>query len=350
MSKIRTLIVDDSAFMRQFISKIIKSSSIAEVAGVARNGEEAIEKTMSLLPDVIILDVIMPKMDGITALKEIMKRRPTPTLILSSLSRKDVQSVLYAFESGAVDFLHKPGSTRADRQANLPTLQKEILTKIELAAGAQIQPLLEHKVEILRPKPSPAPVVERSFERIIVIGASTGGPRTVGGLLRQFPKTCPPILVIQHMPPEFTTRFAMSLNNSCEIRVQEANTGDRLEQGHAYVAKGGNHLVLDQVSSRSLMLTKDPPVNYRRPSIDSTLFSIAEIYKKKAMCIILTGMGSDGCEGARQVKRHGGTVIAEDESSAVIYGMPKAVIDAGLADYTSSAWKIPSIMRKLGWI
>jgi len=176
MSKIRTLIVDDSAFMRQLISKIISSSRNAEVAGVARNGEEAIEKTMILQPDVIILDVIMPKMDGITALKEIMKRKPTPTLILSSLSRKDVQSVLHAFESGAVDFLQKPGSTRADQQASLPMLQQEILTKVELAAGAKIRSLLEPKVEILRPTPSPTPVIEKSSDRIIVIGASTGGP------------------------------------------------------------------------------------------------------------------------------------------------------------------------------
>ena len=351
MSKVRTLIVDDSAFMRVLISKILRRSGFAEVVGTARNGEEGVAKVLKLLPDVVILDVIMPKMDGITALKEIMRRRPTPTLILTALDRSQVAPILEAFKSGAVDFLQKPGGEQAARLAPLEHIEQEILTKVKHAAEAQILPSRELQAELIRSEPIPEiePLPDVA-NRIIVIGASTGGPRMVPILLQRFPSTIPPILLVQHMPADFTEHFAKSLDSQCKLSVTEAVTGEKLRIGHVYVAKGGFHLRVTSRPERRLQLTEDPPVNFVRPAIDVTLASVAKAYGTKAVAIILTGMGSDGREGARLIKQHGGTIISEAKSTAILFGMPKAVIDAGLADIVAPIHRIPSELRRLGWL
>lgn len=350
MPKIRTLVADDSAFMRVLISNILNESGFAEVVGIARNGKEAISKTLQLHPDVIILDVIMPIMNGLAALKEIMRKRPTPILILTALDRSHIDSILKAYTSGAVDFIQKPGGMGPTRHAPLESIKHEILTKVKLAAEAKIIPTNEYRDEFSKMEVIPdVKLLPDMADRIIVIGTSTGGPRMLPILLKRFPTTIPPILIVQHMPSEFTTYFAKSLNAQCNLHVKEAISGDKLRIGHVYVAKGGYHLRVTSRPKYTIQLTEDPPVNFVRPAVDVTLGSVAKAYGDKAVAIILTGMGVDGCNGARLIKQHGGTIIAEAKSTAIIFGMPKAVIDAGLADVVSPIYQIPLELKRWGW-
>ncbi|MFX0211186.1 MAG: chemotaxis-specific protein-glutamate methyltransferase CheB, partial [Candidatus Hodarchaeota archaeon] len=312
MHKIRTLIVDDSPFMRLLIFNIIKNSDFAEVVGIARDGIEAVEKVMKLHPDVIVLDILMPKMDGIAALTEIMRKRPTPTIIFSILDRSQIKPVLEAFKTGAVDFLKKPGGDYISEASLLESIKNELLTKVKFAAGARIIPQEELYANFTReeliPKAEPLPDAKK---HVIVIGASTGGPRILPVLLKQFPSTAPPILIVQHMPVEFTEYFANSLNAQCMISITEASSGVRLRSGHAYVAKGGYHLEVISKQNPVIQLTEDPPVNYVRPAVDVTLSSVAKVYGKKVIAIILTGMGNDGVAGMKAIKDMKGTTIAQ---------------------------------------
>ena len=350
------LVVDDSAFFRQRISSVLSESSQISVVGTARNGVEAIELNDSLKPDVITMDVEMPKLNGIDAVKQIMRVRPTKILMVSSLTHEGAQVTLQAMEAGAVDYLTKDMRAWMDKS---PSLNRE-LTSIIIAIGQS--KYLPKSRFLSSSKPSvratnfssynttTAPVekvISQSTARsssmvgtprvpvgckIIVIGASTGGPAALQEILTKLPANFPyPILLIQHMPNTFTSVFAQRLNQQCAIEVKHAESGDRLMPGKALLAPGGMQMILDNHNSVQV-LTGDKDLTYK-PSIDVTFASAAKNFGCKVLAIILTGMGADGRDGAKLLKAAGSNVWAQSESSCTIYGMPQAAAKAGVVDH-----------------
>ncbi len=320
---IRVLVVDDSGFFRRRVSDIINADTRMEVAGVAANGMEAIEMNESLKPDVITMDYEMPVMDGITAVRNIMQRRPVPVLMFSSLTFEGARVTLDALDAGALDFLPKNFDQIAKDAAQI----KRALTD-KIAAVAKTQ----HKVATAKPS-RPAVKGRLGQTELVVIGTSTGGPAALQTLFKSIPgsfKT--PIVIVQHMPGSFTKAFAERLNSLSPLIVKEAADGDRIESGHVYVAPGGMQLMIDRRGGGTIHIREsDERVNYR-PSVDIAFASAAKHYGARTLGIVLTGMGADGREGARLLKSSGASVWAQDEESCVIFGMPLAVIKDGLSD------------------
>ncbi|CUU10693.1 MAG: chemotaxis response regulator protein-glutamate methylesterase [Fimbriimonadales bacterium] len=337
MSKIRVLVVDDSLFMRRMITDILAEDPEIEVVGSARNGQEGLEMARQLQPDVITLDVEMPVMDGITMLERLMKEQPTAVVMVSSLTKEGAEVTLRSLELGAVDFVTKPsGSISLD----LYKVSSQILEKVKAAARvprfrlrALTQPFASRPASTTpAPVPPAPPKAPSQFQNVlVVVGCSTGGPRALTTLMSQLPPDFhAPMLIVQHMPEGFTRSLAERLDRQSPMSVREANAGDRLQPGVAYLAPGGRHLKLAQ--DRTLQLSQDPPVHGVRPSVDVTLLSVAQHFTGKVVIAILTGMGSDGAMGARTLHAKGARVLAEDESTCVVFGMPRAVIQAGCAD------------------
>jgi two-component system chemotaxis response regulator CheB len=350
LRKINVLVVDDSAFMRVVIQNILREHPRIGRIFFARDGVEAIEQTVKHSPDVVILDVIMPRMDGITALKEIMRKKPTPVLLLSALSQKDINKALTdGLEGGAVDFLQKPHRT----DHGLKSIRFDLLRRVFDAARAnigRIQSFMKAKaVRDFRPLRESRVLTPR--QKVLVFAASTGGPRTLDIIISQLPRITPPILVVQHMPEGFTESFALRLNSRTIIAVNEARNRQTLRPSLGLVAPGGKrHMEVEPGSIRSISLKPGPRVNYVIPSADVTMTTAARAFGKGTLGVILTGMGKDGVEGARAIQRVGGKVIVEDPRTCVADGMPKAVISAGLADTHSPAESIPGAIRRLGWL
>ena len=320
---LKVLVVDDSGFFRRRVTDIINADSRMEVIGVAENGREAVDLNNRLKPDVITMDYEMPVMDGITAVRQIMAARPVPVLMFSSLTFEGARVTLDALDAGAVDFLPKNFDAIA-RNSN--EIRKTLTDKIIAVARSQVA--------------AAASVVSRvvSSEKLrdielVVIGTSTGGPAALQTVFREIPSGFrKPIIIVQHMPASFTKAFADRLNNLSGLTVKEAVEGDVLEAGHVYVAPGGMQLLVDRRGSGMIHIREsDERINYR-PSVDIAFASAAKHYGNRVLGIVLTGMGSDGKEGARLIKEVGGHVWAQDEESCVIFGMPMAVIKAGLAD------------------
>lgn len=330
---INVLVVDDSALMRKLISDILSSDSEIKVVGTAINGKFAVQKTKELGPDVIIMDIEMPEMDGISATKHIMKEGPTPILMLSALTTEGSKYTLSALQAGAVDFILKPS---AHDPLDISRIREEIISKIKAISDANLKQFKPTKIGHYSFNPT--------TKKILLIGASTGGPQTLEALLQEFPDNIPvPIVIVQHMPPNFTKFLAERLNTVCDIEVKEAKEGDKLENGVALIAPGGFHAELamaEDGSDISISLNKDPPELGVRPSINRLFCSAAKIFKDNTIGIILTGMGSDGTQGAKFIKKENGTIIAEAEESCVIFGMPKEVIKAGYADAVVSLEKM----------
>lgn len=323
---IRVLVVDDSGFFRRRVTEIINADGRMEVVGVAANGQEAIEKNESLKPDVITMDYEMPVMDGITAIRHIMRSRPTPVLMFSSLTHEGARVTLDALDAGALDFLPKNFDAIAKDAASI----KRALTD-KIAAVARSQSRVVTPAAPARPAAS---VRSRlSQKELVVIGTSTGGPAALQTLFKTIPagfKT--PIVIVQHMPGSFTKAFADRLNGLSPLTVKEAVDGDRLLPGHVYVAPGGMQLMVDRRAGGSIVIREsDERVNYR-PSVDIAFASAAKHYGNKVLGVVLTGMGADGRDGARLIKQAGGHIWAQDEASCVIFGMPMAVIKEGLSD------------------
>ena len=314
---IRVLVVDDSGFFRRRVSDIINADTRMEVVGVASNGMEAIDMNESLKPDVITMDYEMPVMDGITAVRNIMQRRPVPVLMFSSLTFEGARVTLDAIDAGALDFLPK----NFDQIAKDAIQIKRALTD-KIAAVARNQ---QKQTVVQKSKP----VVKGRLKgtELVMIGTSTGGPAALQTLFKGIPgsfKT--PIVIIQHMPGSFTKAFAERLNSLSPLVVKEAADGDHLEKGHVYVAPGGMQLMVDRRNGGTIHIREsDDRVNYR-PSVDIAFASAAKHYPGKTLGIVLTGMGSDGKEGARLLKDTGAGIWAQDEESCVIFGMPLAVI------------------------
>jgi len=342
MEKIRVMIADDSAFMRMVLKDIIDSQPDMKVVAIAKDGLEAVEFAVKYEPDVITLDVEMPKLNGIEALKLIMKKKPARIIMVSSLTEEGADITLTALQLGAVDFLAKPSGSVS---MTFREVGNVLVEKIRNAVKVDLSKLLlkRRPIRVRLKRPSVT-------EKIVVIGSSTGGPRSLNMIIPNLPADFPyPIVIVQHMPPGFTKSLAVRLDKASELTVKEAEEGDVLRKGVVYVAPGDHHLgaKYENGSVKLFLDNKTGKINNVRPSVDYTLDKIAEIYKNRTIAIILTGMGRDGTKGAFKVKFYGGTVIAEAEETCVVFGMPKSVIDEGYADYILPAYKIPEKLVEL---
>ncbi|EAW27990.1 chemotaxis-specific methylesterase [Alteromonadales bacterium TW-7] len=362
---VKVLVVDDSSFFRRRVSEILEQDSDIQVIGFAINGREAVEKTAQLRPDMITMDVEMPVLDGISAVKEIMASNPTPILMFSSLTRAGATATLDALDAGAMDFLPKKFEDIARNNEDAIKLLQAKVKEIGNKRIPRAFKPITHQKPAARSVPdkisntaSSIRQPDRSFQRsttastltktqnnvptrasgkqykLVAIGTSTGGPVALQNVLTQLPANFPhPILLIQHMPAAFTPAFAARLNGLCKIKIKEAQQGDRLDPGTAYLAPGGQQMMVEgRGGSKTLRVFEDNSerITYK-PSVDVTFASIAKAYQGDVLAIILTGMGADGRDGARMLKQTGATIWAQDEKSCVVYGMPQAVANAGLS-------------------
>ncbi|MDH7942994.1 chemotaxis response regulator protein-glutamate methylesterase [Pseudohongiella sp. SYSU M77423] len=337
---IKVLVVDDSGFFRRRLSELINADSRLEVIGTAVNGQEAVDQAARLKPDVITMDYEMPVMDGITAVRHIVQASRTPVLMFSSLTYEGARVTLDALEAGAVDYLPK---NFEDISHHAEELQKILCERIVVVSRSRSRSAPAAIASA--PAAAPAQAETRSFEpaasgrgnlrhaQLVIIGASTGGPMALQEVLTKLPDSFPlPILLVQHMPGTFTRAFAERLNRIARISIAEASDGDVLKPGHAYLAPGGKQMLVEGRSSlRVRVIDGDERLNYK-PSLDVTFGSAARDLGNKVLGVVLTGMGSDGRDGARMLKTNGATIWAQDEESSVIYGMPMAVAKAGLVD------------------
>ncbi|MDY6875011.1 MAG: chemotaxis response regulator protein-glutamate methylesterase [Chloroflexota bacterium] len=325
---VRVLVVDDSAVLRYAMSKYLDADPGVTVVGSARDGLDALDMIPDLKPDVVTLDVEMPRMDGLTALKHIMAECPTPVVMLSALTKRGARTTIQALMRGAVDFVSKP-SAGADMQATI----EELVVKLKVAAGTRLVTPHSSPPTPQRP-PTTSKLGPRPFNRgdpLIVIGASTGGPRALQEVLSKLPADLPAAMtVVQHMPPGFTRSLARRLDEHSPLTVREATDGEVLARGLVLVAPGDFHLRFG--AARQVILDHGPPQCHVRPAADVTMTSAAERYEAAVVGAVLTGMGADGTEGSRHIKAAGGKVVAEDETTSVVYGMPRSVVEAGLAD------------------
>lgn len=323
--------VDDSSFARLVVSRQLNSAPDIDVVGTASDGEQGLAQVIALEPDVITLDVEMPKMDGLTTLRRIMEERPTPVIMLSSLTSQGADVTLQALELGAVDFFLKQSSANP---AGPQEAAEQLRDKVRASAKVRRVSLRPGRVRAAAPRRTSTSVRSRAgrMDHIVVIGSSTGGPRALAELLPAIPKDIPAaFVVVQHMPAGFTASLASRLDGTSEIKVKEAAEGDRLGAGEALVAPGGSHLKV-QRTGEVLLLHDVPPVHGVKPSIDVTMKSVVEMYGSTVVGVVLTGMGVDGAAGSGLIKRSGGSVLAEDESTCAVFGMSAAVIDGGFAD------------------
>lgn len=352
---IKVLVVDDSGFFRRRLVEILSADPQIKVVGTATNGQEAVEQTLALSPDVITMDYEMPVMDGITAVRQIMQRQPTAVLMFSSLTYEGARVSLDALDAGAADYLPKnfedisrnPDKVRqmlcervhALARSNYRSLGLSHAPAPAVAPAARAQPVgtrpslvpATNKASIAAEPEKRSPAPRKRQYKVVAIGTSTGGPVALQKILTKLPAAFPaPILLIQHMPGAFTSAFAERLNKLCQITVKEAEEGDTLRPGVALLAPGGKQMMID-ARGRVRILPGDERLNYK-PSVDVTFGSVAKAFQDKVLAIVLTGMGADGREGARMLKQAGSSVWAQDEASCVIYGMPMAVVKANLAD------------------
>jgi len=332
MAVIKVLVVDDSAFMRKVLSDLFAAEVDFTVVDMARNGKDAIEKVKHLKPDVITMDVEMPVLDGISALETIMRETPTPVVMVSSLTREGADATLRALEKGAVDFVAKT----AGPISSIDQIRTEILAKCRAAAKANVRQLIRPAPPSRPPAPDyrPPAFAPGVDEQIVAIGTSTGGPRALQEVLTRLPGNLPcPVVIVQHMPPGFTKSLAERLNSLSAISVKEAQAGDVLRPGLAVIAPGDYHMTLEREGAKTVVkLNQEPPVGGHRPSVDPTMEAVARIFGPRALGVILTGMGHDGSRGMKAIKTRQGYTIAEDQSTTVVYGMPKAAIELGVVD------------------
>ena len=317
---IKVLIVDDSSFMRVKIRKCLETDPNIKIAGIARDGLDAVNKTMALKPDVITMDVNMPKMSGIAAVEHIMEKCPTPIIMVSTFTQHGAKETIEALNKGAIDYINKD------------ELSSEILLKkIYLAMDATFKPLTPEKKNDHIP-PFPQQQIENKFS-IVGIGISTGGPRALSQFMPHIsPDIQASILIAQHMPPTFTQSLAQRLNAECKIKVKEAENQELIRPGYAYICPGGMHMLVEKKDTISLIPKGRFPNYHFVPSADLLMASISKIYGPNALCIIMTGMGSDGLEGIKVARENKSYVIAQSQSSSTIYGMPKAIISNNLQD------------------
>ncbi len=322
---VRVLVVDDSAVMRQLLTTFLSADPEIEVVGSAPDPHVARERIKALNPDVVTLDVEMPRMDGLTFLRKIMTLRPTPVVMVSTVTQAGAEVTLEALEVGAVDFIAKPSGDISNMRESFAV---ELQTKVKAAARTRIGSR-PHQSPVQRTV-RPARVRSASGDKLVVIGASTGGVEALKTVLMGLPPDCPPVLITQHMPPRFTAAFAERLNRECPMKVSEATNDEVIESGHVYIAPGSHHLTIGRRGTRNVcVLTDGPPVSGHRPSVDVLFRSAAQVSNIVAVGVILTGMGKDGAEGMLELRKAGVQTLGQDEESALIYGMPRAAFERG---------------------
>jgi two-component system chemotaxis response regulator CheB len=324
--KIRVLIVDDSAIVRKILTDALASEPDLEVVGTATDPYVAREKILALNPDVLTLDIEMPRMDGLTFLRKLMQTHPLPVIMISSLGQSSCRAAVQALEYGAVEVLAKP-----DGPYSIGDLRNALASKIRAAAGARLK--TSGCVPAL-PCPSLArDSTQLSPEALIAIGASTGGTEAIASILKVLPADTQPILIVQHIPSQFSRAFALRLNEMCALEVKEAADGDELRQGRVLIAPGDYHMLLRKAGGRYTVEVKTGErVCYQRPSVDVLFFSVAEAAGRHATGVLLTGMGSDGAKGLRKMREAGARTMAQDEATCVVFGMPRVAIELGAAE------------------
>ena len=352
-TKTKVMIVDDSALVRQIITQAISRDPSIEVVATAQDPIFALEKLKTLWPDVIVLDIEMPRMDGLTFLKKIMAERPTPIIICSSLAESGAQVTMEALAAGAVSIITKP---KIDLKAFLQDSANDIVANIKAAARANMKavrriattaglPLLNRQklsADVMLPSAHTGARMYGTTDKLIAIGTSTGGTQALEAVLTKLPATTTGIVIVQHMPERFTAMFAERLNGLCQIEVREGKDGDRVRPGLALIAPGGKHMMVKRSGAQYYVEVKDGPlVNRHKPSVDVLFRSVAQAAGRNALGIIMTGMGDDGARGLKEMRDTGSPTIAEDKSTCVVFGMPKEAIRLGGAAKVAPLDEIP---------
>lgn len=335
--QVKVLVVDDSAFMRQIIIKMLEADPVIKVVGYARDGQEALEKIQRLKPDVVTMDVEMPGLNGLETLEKIMCIQPTPVLMLSAVTTKGAQATMRALELGAVDFVAKP-----EKRLDIGLLANELPIKVKMAAGVavskvcragKVEPIISQPPQFYRP-PDLIPSRKNKIE-VVAIGTSTGGPAALNTLFRTLPADLPVgVLVAQHMPPGFTTSLAQRLNDLGRMPVKEAQDGDLIEPGKAFLAPAGWQMeAIREADKVRVRIAKESPIETLfKPSVDVLFLSVAKAFGGNSLGVVMTGMGNDGTRGLKAMKDVQAYGLAEAESTCIVYGMPRSVVEAGLAD------------------
>ena len=353
-AKIRVHIVDDSAVVREVLTTVLSKAGDIEVLHASQDPVFALERMQRDWPDVIILDIEMPRMDGLSFLRKIMRERPTPVIICSSLAEEGMPVTLQALEAGAIAIVTKP---KIGLRSFLSESGQQLIDEVRAARGARLSNLrpaadtptgLENRVKLTADAMLQAPsgrTMFRTTERIVAIGTSTGGTQALEYVLPRLPRDCPGIAVVQHMPEAFTASFARRLNQLSQIEVKEAASGDRLVAGLALIAPGGKHLMVVRSGTQYVAEVKDGPlVSRHRPSVDVLFRSVAVCAGANATGIIMTGMGDDGARGLKEMKDSGARTVAQDEASCVVFGMPRVAIEMGAADHVLPLAQIPKVV------
>ncbi|MBM7555972.1 chemotaxis-specific protein-glutamate methyltransferase CheB [Halanaerobacter jeridensis] len=354
--KTEILVVDDSAFMRKVITELLETNNKFKVVDTARNGVDALKKIEKYTPDVITLDVEMPKMNGLDFLKRLMAKKPIPVVMLSSVTAEGSEETIKALERGAFDFITKPsGSISLD----IDKVKDELLKKVKLAAQSGVQEKINRQVrrkssrttkrslskEVESAQKSSSLKFNGSKTNLLVIGASTGGPKAIKEVMSSLPGNLQiAILIVQHMPAGFTKSLAKRLNKLSDYRVKEAEEGDKVKVGTALLAPGDYHML---IKNGKVKLSQGVKVHNVRPAIDKTIGSVVKDYKNSIVGVLLTGMGKDGAKGMKLIKEFGGKTIAQDEKTSVVYGMPKVAYKMGAVDKVSPVYDIPKEIAKL---
>jgi two-component system, chemotaxis family, protein-glutamate methylesterase/glutaminase len=364
MQKIKVLVVDDAVVVRRMVTDILNGDPQLEVVSTAPNGRIALAKLTQVNPDIVTMDIEMPEMDGLQALKELRKTHPRlPVIMFSTLTERGGQATLEALSLGANDYVTKPANVGSVPQA-IKRIQEDLIPKIKglcshIAPSKVLQPthtsndgsVRVAKQAAVVPRPSIKPRLAKEIE-ILAIGVSTGGPNALAELLPALPSNFPvPIVIVQHMPPLFTKLLAERLQSKCQLTVRECIVGEALHPGHVWIAPGGAHMVLERVKGNVCLQTnQQPPENSCRPAVDVLFRSVGQIYGASTLAVILTGMGQDGARGCEMIHGLGGQILAQDEASSVVWGMPGFVAQAGLADkvlpLNQLAGEIMSRMRR----
>ena len=354
-NKIRTLIVDDSAVVRQVLTQMLSKSEAIEVIGVASDPIFAMAKMNQDWPDVVVLDVEMPRMDGITFLKKLMSVRPTPVVICSTLTEKGAETTLQALSAGAVGIVTKP---KAGLKSFLEDDSADIIQAVKAAALTDMRRMKAMTMATARSSAVPKQHTEAQLDnqamasttdRLVAIGTSTGGTQALEVVLTRLSRICPGIVIVQHMPEKFTAAFAARLNSLCEIEVKEAVSGDRVMPGRALIAPGGKHMSIKRSGAQYHVEVQDGPlVNRHRPSVDVLFRSVAKWAGKNALGIIMTGMGDDGARGLKEMFNAGAQTTSQDEQSCVVYGMPKEAVKLGAVQQELSLPAIAGFIERYG--
>jgi two-component system, chemotaxis family, protein-glutamate methylesterase/glutaminase len=355
MSRKKVLIVDDSALVRQLLTEMLRGDADLEVVGTAADPFVAREKIKALHPDVITLDVEMPRMDGVTFLENLMRLHPTPVVMVSSLTQKGAEVTLRALELGAVDFVSKP---KVDLAGTLHLYATELITKVKMAAGANVNRRVGAPVTTaVAPKYSADAILPsgqnnrgmlRTTERIVAVGASTGGTEALRAVICALPADAPAVVISQHIPAAFSKPFAERLDKTSAMKVFHAEDGQYILPGHVYVAPGDRHLLVERDGARYLCRLSDgPPVNRHRPSVDVMFRSVAQKVGPNAVGVILTGMGDDGARGLKEMLNAGAHTVAQDEASSVVWGMPGSAVKLGACERVEPLHKIAQVMLEL---